>query len=109
MPQDRLLFVYGTLVQPAMRVRLLGRPIEAVVARLPGFERGRRKHFFIVAKVGAMTEGMMLYGLTEADFRILDEYEEVPRLYSRERAEVVGENGEKVRCWIYLPTSWAAH
>jgi gamma-glutamyl AIG2-like cyclotransferase len=45
--------------------------------------------------------------LTDADFKILDTYEEAPSLYTRERAEVVLQDGGAIRCWVYLPTGWA--
>ncbi len=46
----------------------------------------------------------MLTGLSAGDFAVLDEYEEVPVLYTRELAEVTDENGVIVRCFVYLPT-----
>jgi hypothetical protein len=32
----------------------------------------------------------------------------VPRLYTRERIEVVAVDGHAVGCWVYLPTGWAS-
>lgn len=103
---EGLLFVYGTLINPAERVRLLGRPVDAAPARLSGYERGRKRYFFIAAKAGAVTDGAILDGLTSRDFEILDRYEEVPRLYTRDRIEVVAADGRAVNCWVYLPTGW---
>ncbi|WP_424668236.1 gamma-glutamylcyclotransferase family protein [Candidatus Binatus sp.] len=48
----------------------------------------------------------MLEGLTARDFTILDAYEDVPTLYTRERIEVVAADARKISCWIYLPTKW---
>lgn len=104
-PRDDALFVYGTLVEPAIRERLLGRRVEAIAARLAGFERGRRQHFYLARRVGAETVGMVLLGLTARDFEVLDDYEDVPRLYTRGRIEVAAEGGAPIRCWVYLPTS----
>src|SRR5258707_330426 len=104
---DELLFVYGSLMNPAERVRLLKRPIEASPARLPGYERGQKRYYFVVKRTGAITDGAILEGLDSRDFAILDAYEEVPRLYIRERIEVFGADGRPLKCWIYLPTSWA--
>ncbi len=101
------LFVYGTLVEKAFRERMLGRPIEAAAARLPGYQRGHSLHFYIVAREGAVTEGFILFGLTAQDFAMLDQYEEVPTLYTRERIEAIDETGHAIRCWVYLPTGWA--
>ncbi len=104
---DDALFVYGTLLDPSMRERLLGRPVEAIAARLAGYQRGRGKHFYIVRKAGAEAPGAILTGLRERDFGILDGYEEVPSLYTRERVEAIDSSGRAISCWTYLPTGWA--
>ena len=57
--------------------------------------------------MNAITDGAILEGLTAHDLAILDEYEEVPTLYTRERIEVRTADDRKIECWIYLPTSWA--
>jgi gamma-glutamylcyclotransferase (GGCT)/AIG2-like uncharacterized protein YtfP len=104
---NQLLFVYGTLMNPAERLRLLGRPIEASPARLAGYTLGRKGYYFVAKLEDAITDGAILDGLSARDFEILDGYEEVPTLYSRERIEVVAADGSKIECWIYLPTEWA--
>ena len=40
---NELLFVYGSLMNPVERLRLLGRPIDASPARLPNYARGRKR------------------------------------------------------------------
>jgi gamma-glutamylcyclotransferase (GGCT)/AIG2-like uncharacterized protein YtfP len=104
---DELLFVYGTLMNPAERVILLGRPIDASPGRLPGYVRGRKRHYFVAEQAGAFTDGAILEGLSARELAILDDYEEVPALYTRERIEVLAADGRKIECWIYLPMSWA--
>ena len=104
---SELLFVYGTLMNPAERLRLLGRPIDASPARLPGYTRGRKRYFFVAKLEDAVTDGAILEGLSAHDFEILDAYEEAPTLYTRERIEVVAADARKIECWIYLPTQWA--
>ncbi len=101
-----ILFVYGALMNPAERLRLLGRPVNASPARLAGYARGRKRYYFVAKQVGASTDGAILDGLTAHDLAILDEYEEVPTLYTRERIEVLTADGGKIECWIYLPTGW---
>jgi gamma-glutamylcyclotransferase (GGCT)/AIG2-like uncharacterized protein YtfP len=105
---DQLLFVYGSLMDPAERQRLLRRPIEAIPARLPGYVRGRKRYYFVARQSDAVTEGAILEGLSTRDLAVLDDYEEVPKLYTRERIEVVAVDGREIECWIYLPTGWAA-
>jgi gamma-glutamylcyclotransferase (GGCT)/AIG2-like uncharacterized protein YtfP len=107
MPDDQPLFVYGSLMDPAERLRLLGRPIEAVPATLLGYQRGQKRYHFIVRRPGSITDGAILEGLGARDFAILDAYEDVPRLYTRGRIEVLTPDGRRVECWIYLPTEWA--
>ena len=102
-----LLFVYGSLMDPAERIRLLARVIEAVPARLPGYERGQKRYYFVAKRAGAITNGAILEGLQSRDFAILDAYEDVPTLYTRERIEVLTLDGRRLECWIYLPTEWA--
>jgi len=104
---DQLLFVYGSLMNPAERVMLLGHPVEASPAHLAGYVRGRKQYYFIAKQADAVTDGAILEGLSARDLAILDEYEEVPALYTRERVEVVAADARKIECWIYLPTSWA--
>jgi hypothetical protein len=103
---DQLLFVYGSLMNPAERLRLLNRPIEAVPASLHDYERGQKRYHFVVKRPGAITGGAILEGLGPSDLAILDAYEEVPRLYTRERIEVIGADGRPIESWIYLPTEW---
>jgi gamma-glutamylcyclotransferase (GGCT)/AIG2-like uncharacterized protein YtfP len=103
----QLLFVYGSLLNSAKRVLLLGRSINASPARLPGYARGRKRFDFVAKQADAITDGAILEGLTARDLTILDEYEEVPRLYTRERVEVLAADARKIECWFYLPTSWA--
>jgi gamma-glutamylcyclotransferase (GGCT)/AIG2-like uncharacterized protein YtfP len=105
---ETALFVYGTLVYPATRERVLHHPVEAVAARLPGYRTGRRRYPYIAPKRGAETRGFILRGLSEHDFELLDEYEEVPRLYTRGQVEVIDSEGAAIRCWVYKPTAWAS-
>jgi gamma-glutamylcyclotransferase (GGCT)/AIG2-like uncharacterized protein YtfP len=102
-----ILFVYGALMNPAERMRLLGRPTDASPAHLSGYARGRKRYHFVAKQAGATTDGAILEDLTAHDLAILDQYEEVPTLYTRERIEVLTADGRKIECWIYLPTSWA--
>ena len=55
----------------------------------------------------AQTEGVLLSDLDTGDLAALDAYEEVPTLYTREEIEVRQMDGTQVRCWVYLPTTWA--
>ncbi len=99
------LFVYGSLVDEAHRIEIIGRGVEAVVATLRDYERGRGRHFFIRPRPRALTTGLLLIDLTDREFATLDEYEEVPMLYTREKITVKLADGTSARCWVYQPTS----
>jgi gamma-glutamylcyclotransferase (GGCT)/AIG2-like uncharacterized protein YtfP len=101
---DGALFVYGSLLDAAHRAALLGREVAAAPARMAGYERRRGRYFYIVERVGGETVGLVLSGLGERDFAVLDRYEEVPRLYTRVKIEVTSAGGAALRCWVYLPT-----
>jgi gamma-glutamylcyclotransferase (GGCT)/AIG2-like uncharacterized protein YtfP len=105
-PAPERLFVYGTLVDSTRRRRLLGRDVEAEPGRLDGYARGRGRYHFVVAKTGATVEGAILHGLSPRDFAVLDEYEDLRHLYTRERAVARDRDGRDVECWVYLPTGW---
>ena len=101
------LFVYGSLVDAAHRREIIGREVETIPATIEGYERGRKRHFYLRKCQGSRVQGLLLNGLGAADFEILDKYEEIPVLYTRELAEVVDQHGVHVQCWVYLPTEWA--
>jgi|SRR5581483_3916790 len=100
------LFVYGALLVPKERVRLLGREVPAEPARLIGYRRGRARFFFVVLSPRESVEGLMLSGLDAGELAILDRYEEVPTLYTRERLTVLDSSGKSIQCWVYMPTGW---
>jgi gamma-glutamylcyclotransferase (GGCT)/AIG2-like uncharacterized protein YtfP len=102
---DRL-FVYGVLLDAKVRGRVLGRELPSEPALLPGYERGRKRYFFVVPRAGASVSGEILSELLPDDFAALDRYEAVPRLYTRERAQVQNATAQWISCWIYLPTGW---
>lgn len=103
---DSSLFVYGALLRDVQVRQLLGRDVASMPARLAGYERGHARYFFLRVRQGATSQGRLLHGLSQSDFAILDKFEGVPRLYTRERIEVTGASGALVNCWVYLPTGW---
>jgi gamma-glutamylcyclotransferase (GGCT)/AIG2-like uncharacterized protein YtfP len=103
--KPKALFVYGSLMEPQARARILGHEVEAISARIRGYERRRSTYFYLAARPGFETSGLVLTGLMENDFHALDEYEEVPHLYTRERIQVLTTTAdEPLECWVYLPT-----
>lgn len=98
------LFVYGSLMQPDLRRRLLGREVAAQPAYLRDFERRRGRYFYVERKPGTVVEGHILSPLTADELCALDRYEEAPRLYTRRRLTVHERDGRARRAWVYLPT-----
>jgi gamma-glutamylcyclotransferase (GGCT)/AIG2-like uncharacterized protein YtfP len=99
------LFVYGSLLNPARREQIIGRRTDIIPAALHDYELGRARYFYIRKQPGISTTGFILLNLTPQDFQVLDCYEEVPRLYTREKVDVFDKSGNRVRCWVYLPTA----
>ena len=98
--------MYGVLLDANLRRSLLGRKLRSEPAQLSGYEKGRRRYFFVAPRAGASVTGEVLSELLADDFAILDRYEDTPLLYTRERAQVQNLTGEQVSCWVYLPTGW---
>ena len=75
------LFVFGTLLDPATRSRVLGRPARSGdmrPAHLPGFKRvfaGGRRYPVLVRCRGARVDGLLLMRLTARDRLRLHVYE----------------------------------
>jgi gamma-glutamylcyclotransferase (GGCT)/AIG2-like uncharacterized protein YtfP len=102
--EETTLFVYGSLIEQACREKIIGREVETAPARIRNYERRRGRHFYLVRRAGIETAGHLLLGLTAQDFGKLDRYEDVPRLYTREKTSVIADDGTRVVCWMYVPT-----
>jgi hypothetical protein len=105
-PSQLPLFIYGSLLDAGHRAEIIGRPIDAILAALNGYERGKRRYRFIRPRADAVVEGAILTGLTASDFDTLDRYEEVPELYTRGPVTIALTDGSEVECQVYLPTGW---
>lgn len=102
------LFVYGSLRDPRVRTRVLGeRPaLTTCPAILRGHERqmvpGFEYPFLVPAEADASVDGELIVGLADADYPILDRYEDVDDgLYVRARVTVEAPDGP-VDAWAYL-------
>ena len=98
------LFVYGSLLDPLRRHEIIGRQVATFPAVLNDHEVSRARYFYVRKHPGVSTQGLLLAQLNSQDFDALDLYEDVPRLYTREKVEVVAQHGASIRCWVYLPT-----
>jgi gamma-glutamylcyclotransferase (GGCT)/AIG2-like uncharacterized protein YtfP len=101
--EDATLFVYGSLIDETRREEIIGRRVANWPATLPDYERARARYFYIRARPGSSTPGLILLKLTARDIAVLDRYEEVPELYTREKIWVELADGQRVRCWVYMP------
>jgi len=102
------LFVYGSLRDPLVRARLLGERADLVTcpATLHGHARQTVTDFdypFVVpAGSDGSVDGDLLLGLTDADYAILDQYEDVDEgLYVRAAVTVQTASGP-ANAWTYL-------
>jgi gamma-glutamylcyclotransferase (GGCT)/AIG2-like uncharacterized protein YtfP len=102
------LFVYGSLRDPRVRTRVLGHRTDLTTcpATLYGHERqlvpGFDYPFLVPAAADASADGELILGLSDADYPILDAYEDVDDgLYVRERVTVETADGP-ADAWGYL-------
>jgi gamma-glutamylcyclotransferase (GGCT)/AIG2-like uncharacterized protein YtfP len=102
--QPTALFVYGSLLNPARRQAIIGREVDTIPATLHDYELCRGRYFYVRQQPGVSTTGLLLLNLAVPDLQLLDVYEEIPRLYTREKVEVADDSGTRLRCWIYVPT-----
>jgi gamma-glutamylcyclotransferase (GGCT)/AIG2-like uncharacterized protein YtfP len=90
----RHVFAYGTLTEPGLLDTVLGHRHlgERLAARLVGYERINLSAYpypYVVPRVGAWVDGVLLMDLSAYDMQALDRYEEVESgVYRRENVEV---------------------
>jgi len=100
--QTYSLFVYGSLLEPALRRRLLAREVAAEVASLTGYRAYflKNQDYPALRQVaGAVTTGLLIQGLSGDEMRRLDDYE--GELYTRRKLKVChGYSSSWV--WVYL-------
>ncbi len=97
------LFVYGTLMTPAVMRAVIGRlpPREAAV--LPDHRRhGLRGRVYpvVVPEAGAQVDGVLYTGLTPQELARLDRYED--DFYLRRRVTVRDATGRARTAWCYV-------
>ena len=98
------LFVYGTLHNGYNLSLVLGRSVDIADAVLTGYRKNvSRLSFPYIIEVEASGQviGGLVSDLCEADFEVLDTYEDEGRLYKRE-VITVQSNGESVDAFTYV-------
>jgi gamma-glutamylcyclotransferase (GGCT)/AIG2-like uncharacterized protein YtfP len=101
------LFVYGSLRDPGVRARVLGRPHPTMCpATLRGWARQTvpdfEYPFLVPASSDAEIAGELMLGLRAADYARLDAYEDTDSgLYVRQRVTVEAPDGERA-AWVYV-------
>lgn len=97
------LFVYGTLMMPAVLHAVCGRRLPSRAASLAEFGRYRlrqRVYPSIVAEPGALTVGLLVEGLDAALWRCLDDWEST--LYTRQTVTVQTREGAALAAQTYV-------
>jgi gamma-glutamylcyclotransferase (GGCT)/AIG2-like uncharacterized protein YtfP len=102
------LFVYGSLCDPRVRARVLGERSDLTTC--PAMLHGHARQvvprfdypFLVPADADDTVDGELILGLADADYPILDRYEDVDDgLYVRARVTVETTDGP-VDAWAYL-------
>ena len=97
------LFVYGTLMMPAVRQAVCGMPLATRAATLPDYVRYQlreRVYPAIVSALGAITAGLLCEGLDGPLWRRLDSWES--ELYLRHTVMVRDTAGALVGAQTYV-------
>lgn len=97
------LFVYGTLMLPAIRTRFVARDIPVIPAELPGWRRIQlvdRDYPAIIPQADSIVPGLLLTDLATTEHRRIDRYE--GREYVRRIVTVHTAKGRR-RAWVYVP------
>lgn len=100
---DARLFVYGTLLMPAVLHAVCGRRFASRPARLADFGRyrlRRRVYPAIVPEVGALTEGLLCEGMDAALWQRLDDWES--ELYTRHAVVVKAADNTALKAHTYV-------
>lgn len=101
------LFAYGTLMDKRIMFRVVGRSIStAVPATLHGYRKWETSLGYpvVLPEAGASTAGMVFFNMTPADWKHLDEYENVtgnPPSYVRKLVSVQGAHGT-ITAYVYI-------
>lgn len=96
------LFVYGTLMVPAVIEAVIGRRPEGAAAVLPGFARYRvlgEEFPGLVPQEGAVTDGIVYDGLDRHELALADHYEGA--WYERVEAKI-GRAGVRMDAYVYV-------
>lgn len=97
-----VIFVWGELMSPHFIAGLLGSARPYTPAHVNGFERRPYKDFYtLVPRAGAVAQGVLLLGLSAADMKKLDAFEQRGVVMRRTTAPVVV-GQKKRRAYINL-------
>ncbi len=97
------LFVYGTLMTPAVMRAVIGRVPGSEPAELPGYRRHRLRgkvYPAVVPESGATVAGRLYHDLTPAEITRLDRYEDA--FYRRQPVTVRDAHGREQQAWCYV-------
>lgn len=97
------LFVYGTLMVPAVMQAVTGRAFQSVSATLLGYARYRIKQQVypgIIVRDNACVNGMLYYGIDATSMQRLDEFES--RVYRRGTVTVQPADTAETEAYAYI-------
>lgn len=101
-------FFYGTLCHPPLLRAVLGREVDAVPARLPGFSVtwAEDTAFPMIESGGAGADGLYVPGLTKADVARLDFYEAGFAFVTRDVTVETARGAATARVYFPEPGHW---
>jgi len=98
-----LLFAYGSLLDPVIQEKLFKRTLTSEAkAILLNWEKYTHEEYpYILPKQGSQVHGEII-ALEDKELAIADQWEEVPRVYQREKLEVKLTDGSQLKVWVYI-------
>ncbi len=96
-------FVYGTLLVPAMMETVVGRRLESTLATLQGYCRSGLTGCYypgIVPAVGTQVAGLVYHGVEDQELERLDFFEGPE--YQRQTVQLVGQGDQPVAADTYV-------
>lgn len=104
------IFSYGTLQHLAVMKAVTGRAYPFESASLPGYRRCSIRNAVypgVIKAAGQETPGTLYSGIDKKTLLLLDQYEGA--LYERKLLEVIRENEQAVKAWVYVIPEWNKH
>ena len=98
-------FAYGELMKKDRLKELINRIPEMKKGKIMGFEKFFDQsigYYGIRKKENSVVEGIILFGISEDELKIFDDYEDEGEYYFREKTIVYCKDGKEYTAFVYL-------